>query len=162
MSWSIPLRGATGLPTHGGGPGSSQLSSHEFKRERTSVDVGGHSTPSGQQIWTLRNVPGHSGNTPKCRDRDPGGHQEFWSTNGRYFGQNLNHYPQVKKSRHLASDRFRAEQASSQASSFRNSVRRSGSNRCLRSNMTPMLNGVTSDQSHVAVGSLDLSFLNLN
>jgi len=29
------------------------------------VDVGGQSTPSGQQIWTLRNVPGHSGNTPK-------------------------------------------------------------------------------------------------
>jgi hypothetical protein len=36
------------------------------------VDVGGHSTPSGQQIWTLRDVPGYSGNTPKVPESRPG------------------------------------------------------------------------------------------
>ena len=29
------------------------------------MDVGGHSTSSGQQIWTMMDVPGHPGNTPK-------------------------------------------------------------------------------------------------
>jgi hypothetical protein len=29
------------------------------------VDVGGHCTLSGQQIWTLMDVPGRSGNTLK-------------------------------------------------------------------------------------------------
>jgi len=39
--------------------------SHEFKRESTSVDVGGNPTSSDQQIWKLMDVPGHSGNTFK-------------------------------------------------------------------------------------------------
>ena len=38
----------------------------------TLVDVGGHSTPSDQQIWTLRNGPEHSGNTPKVPGSRPG------------------------------------------------------------------------------------------
>jgi hypothetical protein len=36
------------------------------------VDVGGLSTSSDQQIWTLRNVPGHSGNTLKAPGSRPG------------------------------------------------------------------------------------------
>jgi hypothetical protein len=51
---------------------SSQLSSHEFKRERTSVDIGGHCTSSGQQIWTLMDVRGCSGNTLKVPGSRPG------------------------------------------------------------------------------------------
>ena len=35
------------------------------------MDVGGHSTSSGQQIWTLRDVPGHSGNTLKVLGSRP-------------------------------------------------------------------------------------------
>gem|GEM_PF-2563765 len=66
MSWSIPLRGTTGLPTHGGGPGSSQLSdanSNVRGPPWTLADI--PLRRFNQQIWTMRDVPGHSGNTPK-------------------------------------------------------------------------------------------------
>ena len=36
------------------------------------MDVGGHFTLSGQRISTLRNVPGHSGNTLKVPGSRPG------------------------------------------------------------------------------------------
>jgi len=35
------------------------------------VDVGGHFTLFGQQIWTLSDVPGHSGNTLKVLGSRP-------------------------------------------------------------------------------------------
>ena len=36
------------------------------------MDVGGHPTSSGQQIWTLMDVPGRSGNTLKVPGSRPG------------------------------------------------------------------------------------------
>ncbi len=51
---------------------SSQLSSHDVKRERTSVDVSGHCTSSGQQIWTLMDVHGRFENTLKVPGSRPG------------------------------------------------------------------------------------------
>ena len=53
-------------------PLSSHLSSHEFTIERTSANGGGHTTSSGQQIWTLSDTPGHSRNTPKVPGSRPG------------------------------------------------------------------------------------------
>jgi len=53
-------------------PRSSQFSSHENKREWTSVDVCRHCNSSVQQIWTLMDVPGRSGNTLKVLGSRPG------------------------------------------------------------------------------------------
>jgi len=49
----------------------SQLSSHVVKREWTSVDVGGHCASSDGPIWTLMDLPGRSGNTPKVPGSRP-------------------------------------------------------------------------------------------
>jgi len=50
----------------------TQDTSHEVTLEWTSVDVGGHSTSSDQQIWTLMDIGGRSGNTLKVPGSRPG------------------------------------------------------------------------------------------
>jgi hypothetical protein len=51
---------------------SSQLSSHEFKSESIFEHVDGSSASSNQQIWTVTDLHGPSGNTPKVPGSRPG------------------------------------------------------------------------------------------
>jgi hypothetical protein len=51
---------------------SSQLSSHEFKSESIFEHVDGSSASFNQQIWTVTDLHGPSGNTPKVPESRPG------------------------------------------------------------------------------------------
>jgi hypothetical protein len=51
---------------------SSQMSSHEFNSESISEYGGGLPTSPDQQIWTVMDLHGPSGNTPKVPGLRPG------------------------------------------------------------------------------------------